>query len=340
MRSETLVEIYRGGVVETRHRGSLVVVDCQGNDVHVAGDPDRLVFLRSAIKPFVSALVVASGAADALGYGPAEIAVAAGSHGGTDEDAMLVTRMLDRAGCTERDLRNGTDGPADEATKVRLAAAGTEGGPMRQMCSGEHASILGLAAHSGWPTDGYWREDHPAQQAIEHLVDRLFRGDEPPLRVIDDCGLPTWRIPLASVARGYAWLARPERLPDELSDLREPFARVRDAMLAHPERISGPNQLDTDLTAADGGFVAKEGAEGLLGIGCVGAGLGVALTIDDGDKTRRAAAVVAIEALARLGVLEAGPERDLRARHWPTFEDPLHRTVAEARAAFHLPSAE
>ncbi|HKG57902.1 MAG TPA: asparaginase [Candidatus Limnocylindrales bacterium] len=340
MRSETLVEIVRGDAVEVRHRGSIVVVDCQGNDVHVAGDADRPVFLRSAIKPFVAALVVQSGAADALRMEPVEVAMVAASHGGTDEDVAAVQRLLDRIGKAEHDLHNGTGGPSDEATKTRLAAAGEEPGPLRQMCSGEHAGILALSIHSGWPADGYWEAGHPAQRAIEQLVTRLVGGDGPPPRAGDDCALPTWQVPLASIARAYAWLARPERLPAELADLEPAFRRVRDAMRSNPVRISGPGQFDTDLTGADGAFVAKEGAEGLIGIGSVGAGLGVSVTIDDGDKTRRATSVVAIEALSRLGLLEPESERKLRDTHWPRFVDPEGRTVAEARPAFHLPSAE
>src|SRR4051812_17816831 len=186
MRSETLVEIVRGGAVEVRHRGSIVVVDCQGNDVHVAGDADRHVFLRSAIKPFVAALVVESGAADSLGMDPVEVAIMAASHGGTDEDVATVERLLGRIGKTQDDLHNGTDGPSDEATKTRLEAVGEKPGPLRQMCSGEHAGILALSVHSGWPTDRYWEADHPAQRAIERLVTRLFGGDVTPPSAGDD----------------------------------------------------------------------------------------------------------------------------------------------------------
>jgi L-asparaginase II len=340
MRTQVLVEIHRGEAVETRHRGALVVVDCQGSHVHVAGDPDQPVYIRSSIKPFVSAWLVTSGVADAMGLTDAELAIVAGSHAGTDVDCELVEGMLQRIGRSEDDLRNGTDGPADEATKLELARRGEPSGRLRQMCSGEHAGLLALAVHSGVPTDDYWAEDHPVQQSIADLVARLFGAGERMHTALDDCSLPTWRMPLSAVARGYSWLARPDRLPGELRDLEEGLGRVRDAMRAHPERISGPGQLDTDLTAADGGFVAKEGAEGLLAIGAVGTGLGIALTIEDGDKTRRAASVAAIATLTRLRLLDDGQEEDLRGRHWPTFQDAVGRTVADARAAFQLPAGE
>src|SRR4051812_21306359 len=95
MKTETLVEIHRGGIAESRHRGAVVVVDCQGDEVHVAGDLEHPVYIRSAIKPFVAALLVASGGADALGLSDGEIAIAGASHGGTDEDAELVRKLLE-----------------------------------------------------------------------------------------------------------------------------------------------------------------------------------------------------------------------------------------------------
>jgi L-asparaginase II len=107
-------------------------------------------------------------------------------------------------------------------------------------------------------------------------------------------------------------------------------------MRQNPVRISGQGQLDTDLNAADGAFVAKEGAEGTLAIGCVGPGFGVALTVDDGDKTRRAAKVIALTALSGLGVLDEDTERQLRESQWPAQIDPLGRSVGEFRPAFRV----
>jgi L-asparaginase II len=338
MKTETLVEIYRGGIAESRHRGAIVVVDCQGDEVHVAGDLEHRVYIRSAIKPFVSALVVARGAADALGLSDGEIAIAGASHGGTDEDDQLVRALLEHAAAGEADLANPESLPSDEETKNRLVAAGEKPSRIRQMCSGEHAALLALCRHEDWPLEGYWREDHPAQQAVEGLVERLF-GDASE-RAIDDCGLPTWHVPVVTIARAYAWLAQPQRLPERLRDLEPGFRRVRDAMLGHPTQIGGPGVIDTDLIAVDKEFVAKEGAEGLLGIGSVGTGLGIAITIEDGDITRRATAVAALATLSRLQLLDPAAERKLRETHWKPMTDPHGREVGEARAVFHMPALE
>jgi len=342
MRAPVLVEFARGGVVESRHRGTVVVADAQGNDPHALGDAHLPVYVRSALKPFAAALVVAEGAADAFGFSVPEIAIIGGSHSGTDEDVAAVVSILDKAGVPRDALRNGTkEAPGDEQTKARLAVAGEDPGQLRQMCSGEHAGLLALAHHKGWDTAGYWEAGHPLQQAVNGLVARLFMDGEEPQLGIDDCALPTPLVPMWSIARAYAWLARPDRLPPGLSDLAEPLARVRDAMLAAPARIGGDGLLDTDLIVqGDGSFVAKEGAEGILGVGSVGCGLGVALQVEDGDKTRRASAVVAIAALEQLEMLGDDAAERLRDAHWPRQQDSLERAVGTVVATFNLRSGD
>ncbi|HEV7809134.1 MAG TPA: asparaginase [Candidatus Limnocylindrales bacterium] len=339
MRGPVLVEIERGGLVETRHRGAVSIVDCVGTDVYASGDP-RPVFLRSAIKPFVSALVVACGAADAFSMTPEELAIIGGSHAGLDRDAELVTGLLERIGRTEADLINGAAQPSDEATKRRLECEGEEPSAIRQMCSGEHAGMLSIAVHGGWPVEGYGKPDHQVQVAIRQMVDRVFADDEAIESATDACGVPTFRVPLHTIARAFGWMARPERLPDELADLRESWVRVRDGILDHPERISGPGQLDTELTATDRAFIAKEGAEGLLGIGSVATGLGVAVSIEDGDPSRRATSVATISALSQLGLLDSDVEGRLRDAHWAPIRDSQGNEVGIAHSTVHVPHGD
>ncbi|MCC2654166.1 MAG: asparaginase, partial [Microvirga sp.] len=50
MHNPFLVEVTRGHLVESRHRGSVSVVDAEGATVLSIGDVDRRVFPRSAIK--------------------------------------------------------------------------------------------------------------------------------------------------------------------------------------------------------------------------------------------------------------------------------------------------
>ena len=56
-----LVRQMRGGVTESRHRGSIVEVGSDGLVRRVLGDPDTLVNLRSAAKPFTIVAFVEAG---------------------------------------------------------------------------------------------------------------------------------------------------------------------------------------------------------------------------------------------------------------------------------------
>ena len=72
MSNPVLVEVTRGGRVESVHRGSLIVIDGDGDGGVLAsiGDVDRPVFPRSACKAIQALPLVESGAADAYGRTP------------------------------------------------------------------------------------------------------------------------------------------------------------------------------------------------------------------------------------------------------------------------------
>jgi len=47
-----LVRQLRNGIEESLHRGDIVEADAAGGLIRVLGDPDRMVTLRSTVKPF------------------------------------------------------------------------------------------------------------------------------------------------------------------------------------------------------------------------------------------------------------------------------------------------
>ena len=103
-----LIEVLRGGTVESRHAGALAIVDASGT-VHTAlGDIDRPVFPRSAVKLLQALPLVASGAAEAFGLGDAELALACASHSGEPEHVATAAGLLARLGLDETALECGT----------------------------------------------------------------------------------------------------------------------------------------------------------------------------------------------------------------------------------------
>src|SRR3954453_7001787 len=98
MRNPVLVEVLRGGLVESRHRGAVAVVDADGATVLALGDVARPVFPRSAVKPIQALPLIESGAADRFGFGDQDLALACASHGGEPAHVEVATGMLARAG--------------------------------------------------------------------------------------------------------------------------------------------------------------------------------------------------------------------------------------------------
>ncbi len=344
-----LVRQVRGGVVESRHRGSIVQVDVDGTVQRALGDPDLLVNLRSAVKPFGLVALVEARGIEAFDLSSAELAIMAGSHSGEDLHVRTLQAIFRRSGISQQALGCGSVGaPLDALTAARLARDGEKAGQIRHMCSGQHTSLLLLCRINDWPLEEYWRPDHPVQRLYSATIARAFSTSSALLVTSTDaCGVPTYAFPLAEVARAFAMLADPSgvRPTDSRFSLVEPLTRVRDAMLANPEMVAGSrDRLDTSvMKALPARLVAKGGAEGLRGFAILpeaGNGRprpsGVAIKIEDGGGFDRAAGAASVETLRQIGVLDSAALRALARYHRPLALDPRGEPVGEAVAEFEL----
>jgi L-asparaginase II len=343
-----LVRQVRTGITESVHRGDIAEADAGGRLLHALGDPDRLVNLRSAVKPFGLVALLRAGGQAEFDLTSEELAVMVSSHSGEDLHVRTLMGLYRRTGLAQAALSCGTDGPMDTLTAARLARDGERPGPFRHMCSGQHTAFLLLARLGGWDLETYWQEDHPAHVAYAEVVAACF-GVAPARLVtsIDACGVATFAFPLREIARAYALLAGPESVP--AADARASVARhlvtIRDAMIAHPDLVAGTRErLDTSLMkAVPGGLVAKGGAEALSCVGILAgargegsAPSGFALKIEDGGGYDRAGQAATVEALSQMGVLEGQALRVLSRYHRPPSLDPHGRVVGEAVASFEL----
>ena len=343
-----MVEASRGGIVEARHRGHIVQVGSGGAIERLLGDPEVVVTLRSAVKPFAALPVLESGAADAFELSPEELALLTASHSGEDLHVRTLQAVFRRAGISQSLLACGSQGaPLDELTARRLARDGEQIGPARHMCSGMHAGSLLLSKHAGWSLEDYWRPEHPSQVAVREAVARVF-GVRPDALVtaVDGCGVLTYAFPLVDVARAYALLADPSSAPDAARRAVAPaLTRIRDAMLAAPELVAGNrDRLDTALMKAlPGRLVAKSGSEALQGLALLpgsrgprSAAAGMACKIEDGDGRRRAGRAATVEALRQVGLLSDADLRRLGPYHRPVVRDPRGAIVGESTPRFEL----
>lgn len=346
-----LVRQVRNGIEESVHRGDIVEVDASGRIVRQLGDADRLVTLRSCVKPFGAVTIIEAGGIAEFDLQPAEIALMASSHSGEDLHVRTLQAVFRRAQISQAVLACGAEEmPLDKLTASRLARDGEKAGPIRHMCSGQHLVSILLSKLRGWDMTDYWKPDHPSQVAYRAVVARAFGTTPQRLRTaIDGCGLLTYAVPLREVARAYAMLADPAAVPtsDPRSGIARPLTIVRDAMLAHPEMVGGTrDRLDTSLMKAlPGRIVSKAGMEALRGLailagprssgGDVGPS-GMAVKIEDGDGHDRGSWAASVEALLQAGVLEGVALRSLARYHRPVTADPHGRAAAEAIPEFEL----
>src|SRR5678815_2294029 len=145
--AEPLVEVRRGGLTESRHRGHVVAVEPNGRIVRFLGAPENVTFLRSSAKPFQALPLLVSGAADHFGFTDQEIALACASHNGEPIHTKIVAGMLEKIGLGPEALKCGVHEPYSSDVANELRARGEAPNVLHNNCSGKHAGMLAVAKH-------------------------------------------------------------------------------------------------------------------------------------------------------------------------------------------------
>ena len=291
-----LVDITRGGIVESAHAGAVAVMDADGGVVFSLGDIDRPIFARSAIKGFQALPLVETGAADRFNLTDSELALACASHSGEPGHVETARGVLAKAGLAPTCLECGAHWPSQDKVARALAITGQQPTPLHNNCSGKHAGFLCVAVELGHDTKGYVGPDHPVMREITASVSAMTDYDlAQAARGVDGCSIPTYGIPLRNIARGFAQFATGQGL----SPARAAAAkRLRKAVAASPFHVAGTDRFDTIIMEAlrEKAFI-KTGAEGVYCAALPDQGLGIALKIADG--TGRAAQTAMAALLAR-----------------------------------------
>ena len=315
-----LAEMTRGNWVENRHRGAFVVCDASGRVIASAGDIDRAVFPRSAIKSMQAIAMVTSGAIEKLDLSDRELALACASHLGEDIHVEGVKAFLGHLGLDIADLECGAHAPSYAPARDTLRARGERPSAAHNNCSGKHSGMLAVAEALGVPTAHYVDRDHPVQKSVRAGIEAIIGESLSEGRCgTDGCSIPTWAAPLRAFARGFARMATGEGLP---SDIAAGAHRIFDAAIRHPELVGGTASLDTDIMRAFAGRVfQKGGAEGVQCGAIRDKGWGYALKVDDGNM---AASHVMVSALL---LAIADPDAAQRA----LLEDRARQVVSNVR---------
>ena len=282
---EPLVDFRRNEVSENTIHGA--VAWAHGRDVFHSFGGNVLCYGRSMMKPLLMKTFVDE-LADELSW--EQKAIACSSHNGDTEHVSTAQSIL-----TESEW-----GLMQCPLDVPLIQFGRQVRRPRRWfhtCSGEHAAILKALRKMGINRAGYTLPQSDWFPLYLDVLRRfLVNPDWEPVRVSKDgCGLPTVSNTVNELAILFAGLVATKDQD-----------WIWEAMQRHPDLVGGFNRLDsTILKAGDGTVLAKEGADGLLGLSIVHPdypnGLGIVIKIAHGWNSQ-ATWYVARAVLGVLGI--------------------------------------
>jgi L-asparaginase II len=245
---EILLEVVRGGMVESVHHGRLLIVGSAGEDLLSIGDPDQLIYPRSAIKSIQASAMVRAG----LKVEPRELALVCASHAGSAAHQESARKILSSVGLDESYLKNTPDKPLGSVERREWGER--EATSLAANCSGKHAGMVATAKVNGWDLASYKDPAHPLQVAIREEFESLA-GEKISHVSIDGCGAPLLALSLRGVVRAIHAVTHSD----------DPIhSEVVAACTTFPEMVSGQGRVVTEAMERVPGLLVKDGAEGVM----------------------------------------------------------------------------
>lgn len=279
---EVLAEYIRDGVIESKHFGHLVALDETGQIKYSKGNPNELIYPRSAIKSIQASAMLRNG----LKLEPRLLALVCASHSGAKMHQDGALEILNSVGLDESALQCVLDRPIG----VKERAEWGDKAPTRlaMNCSGKHSGMLATCVVNDWPIESYLEPTHPLQIAIRGELETLS-GEKMAKVSVDGCGAPLFLMSLNGMAKAFHNLA--------LS--KEPIHQeIISACLANPEMVAGIGRSDTELMKQVPNLFLKVGAEGVQA-GFTTDGRTVVFKVSDGSD--RAHLILLQSAFEKLG---------------------------------------
>lgn len=328
-----LVDVYRGGRVESSHYGHVAVVNSKGELLYSVGDFNRMTYARSAVKPIQTIPVLETGAAESYALTNQDISLCCASHSGEVQHTDRVLSILKRAGIEEEALQCGTHIPHAQDIYKALLAAGNDLTPLYNNCSGKHTGMLITAKFMGETLEDYYLPNHPVQQRILKTISEVTDYPVEKIEIgTDGCGVPVHALPLERLAYGFARMADSKTLGEERAKVID---RITSAMMECPEMVGGTGRFCTDfMNSCDGRLFGKAGAEGVYLIGDRETGIGIAIKIEDGNG--RAAYPATLETLKQIGIINEKQINRLMHHYRPVLKNARQENIGELVPSFTL----
>lgn len=282
MYESVLAEYVRDGVVESQHFGHLIALDASGAPALIKGDPNALIYPRSAIKSIQSSAMVRLGFDSEV----RNIALICASHSGSEAHQQGALEILAGAGLTESALQCVVDRPL--GAQERKEWGEKEPTRLAMNCSGKHAGMLATCVINEWPIENYLDPEHPLQRAIKTELETLAE-EKVAKTSTDGCGAPLFLMSMRGFARAFY----------NLATSNDPVhQKIVSSCLAFPEMVAGIGRTDTELMKQVPGLFLKVGAEGVQAAFLPDSRT-VVFKVSDGSE--RAHQVILQDAFSKLG---------------------------------------
>lgn len=278
-----LAEEYRGEILDLVHHGYICVVDKDNRVMASVGDPEQVVFYRSASKPLQALPVIARGLDKQYGLTEEETVIFAGSHLGEDFHIAALRSIFAKTGMNPEDLIMKPTAPGSREANEERIRRGLPPAKLYHNCSGKHtgAMLLQKALDPERIRD-YWKMESAAQQEILRTVAILSQYPKEQVGLgVDGCGVPVFAVPMKHIAIAFKNLACPDCIEDEQLQMAAKTFVPR--IHRYPHMMRGTGYL-CSLINHDPNLVAKGGANGVYGIGMKKEGLGISLKLADGTE--------------------------------------------------------
>ena len=281
--TEILTEEYRGDLLDLIHEGYIAVVNDKGEVIYSAGNPDAMVYYRSASKPVQALPVIAHRLDEKYGVTEEESVIFAGSHAGESFHVNAVKSVFAKAGMNLNDLIMNPTVPANTEANEERIRLGLLKEKVYHNCSGKHTGAMLLQKElDPEHIKDYWKVNSAAQKEIVHAMAEVSEFPEDKVVIgVDGCGVPVFAVPVKNIAVAFKNLACIDTIKDD--SLREAARRFVPRIHKYPLMMRGTGFL-CSLINYDPDIVAKGGANGVYGIGLKKERIGIAFKIKDGTE--------------------------------------------------------
>ncbi len=278
-----LTEEYRGSLLDLVHEGYICVVDENGKVIRHAGDPNAMVYYRSASKPLQALPVIAMGLDEKYGLTDEETVIFSGSHLGEPFHVEAITSIAAKAGLDLDDLVMNPTVPGSTSANEERIRKGLPKAKIYHNCSGKHTGAM-LIQKELDPEHirDYWRPDSAAQKEILRAISVLSEFPSQQIDIgIDGCGVPVFAVPMKNIAVAFKNIACIDTIQD--ASLRAAAQRYIPRIHHYPLMMRGTDFL-CSMINYDPNIVAKGGANGVYGIGLKKERIGISFKLKDGTE--------------------------------------------------------